>query len=809
MKTPAFNQAKRISIIAAACAAIFCAQDLFGAVDLTNSATRIFPLAANGVAVPIVLPLDAPEVVKIAAHDLAADIAKVSGAYPNILAAVKQESVHVELKIAPELAGRWEAFQLSAGSNVLTIAGSDRRGLAFGIYELSRRIGVSPWHWWADVPVAKRSEIFLSLGEEPIEQPAVKYRGIFINDEDWGLNAWAAKTFEPDFKNIGPKTYEKVFELMLRLRLNYIWPAMHPCTTEFGLVPENVALAEKYGIAAGSSHCEPMLCNNVHWNEKEKGRWNYSLNRDTIHSYWEDNAKLRGAGEAVWTLGIRGIHDAGMQRPPDDMPGKISLLNEVFHDQRELLDKYATKQFGAVAQCFVPYKEVLPIYDAGLKVPDDVTLVWVDDNFGYIRRLSSPEERKRSGGAGVYWHLSYYGNPHSYTWINTTAPALIWEELDKAWENDARRLWVINVGDIKPMEIGINYFAQLAWNPEGFKLGAQREFLEKFARENFGEACATPMADLLMEFYRLGTIRKPELMERNWALSLSANRAAELEADYTKLLTAEKSLAAKIPAASRDAYTELVGFPARVLANTGLIFMADRKVRAGDDASANENKIARLRSELEADVAHYNTEIAGGKWNHMMPGLVTDKSLAKWSSQVRWPWGEPMVTNQVQIKADATRKWRDAASADRQSGRDAARWKAVIGLGSSARAMALKPAGLESSWSADDKSAPTLEFDFETTAGDAEAVIEFLPTFRIYPGMKLRVAVSLDEQSPVTVEVPGSSGREDEQGTVRSAAVQNNYVRAQVPLRNLANGKHVLKIRAMDPGAVIDRVALP
>jgi len=417
--------------------------------------------------------------------------------------------------------------------------------------ELSKKIGVSPWYWWTDVPVEHRDTLVIKIGSPQTDAPAVKYRGIFINDEDWGLHPWAAKTFDPEFKNIGPKTYEKVFELMLRLRLNYLWPAMHECSTEFGSVPENYRLAGQYGIVAGSSHCEPMLCNNAKWSEREKGRWNYSLNRDTIHSYWEDGVQARRGEEAVWTIGIRGIHDQGMQRPPNDLPGRMSLLDEVFRDQRELLNRQVTKEWGTVAQSFVPYKEVLPIYDAGLKVPDDVTLVWVDDNFGYIRRLSSPDERSRPGGAGVYWHLSYYGGPHSYLWINTTAPALMWEEFHKAWENDARTIWVINVGDIKPMEIGMDYFSRLAWNPVAAGPDSQPLFLRNFVAENFGEKLAQPIADLLGEFYRLGTIRKPELMSRVWALALPEERAEQLRRDYELLLQRDTKVAATIPSAAR------------------------------------------------------------------------------------------------------------------------------------------------------------------------------------------------------------------------------------------------------------------
>lgn len=789
-----------------------------------------------------VIVVDAKDypVVQLAANLFADDVQRVSGSRPavtNALAGARQmiiagtlgHSALIDkleaggkLKDLERIRNRWEATlsdivekPFPGVEHALVIVGSDRRATAYGLMRLSQKIGVSPWYWWADVPVQHRDALAIELAAPYVDAPGVKYRGIFINDEDWGLNPWAAKSFDPEFKNIGPKTYEKVFELMLRLRLNYIWPAMHACSTEFASVPENVALADKFAIVAGSSHCEPMLCNNIHWDEKQKGRWNYSLNRGTIYSYWEENAKARRSEEAVWTLGIRGIHDRGMETPPTEMPDKIKLLTQVIQDQRDLLNRYVSRQWGDVAQCIVPYKEVLPIYDAGLKVPDDVTLVWVDDNFGYIRRLSTPQERTRSGGAGVYWHLSYYGSPHSYTWINTTPPALMWEELHKAWENGTRTLWVINVGDIKPMEIGIDYFSRLAWNPDGFSLGGQRAFLHDFAAENFGDKSAQQMADFLMEFYRLGTIRKPELMDRQWALSLPPERAAQLEDDYKKLLPHEQMLSASIPPEARDAYIEMIGFPARVLGLAGRIFMTDRKVQLGADAAAGELEIAQLRGDLEMQVENFNMKIAGGKWNHMMPGLVTGKDLTAWSSQVRWPWGEKASPPDQSAKTSSSMNeppqgqgWRDAAEAG-YSSPFRGDWNVIEGLGPSGRAVALPPANLENSWKINDKNPPTLLYDFQSKAGDAEAFIDFLPTFRICPGMKLRVTVSVDDQAPVLVEVPGSSGAENETGTARSFAVQNNYSRARVPLPGLTAGKHIFKIHAVDPGVVIDRLSLP
>lgn len=775
--------------------------------------------------------------VQFAARMFAGDVARVSGKRPAVLAKVEggrplliagilgqsrlidQLAAEGKLKALDQIRGRWEATvtqmverPVPGVERALVIVGSDRRGAAYGLLQLSEQIGVSPWYWWSDVPVRSRPALAIRSPGPEVTMPEVRYRGIFINDEDWGMHAWAKQTFEPEAGGIGPKTYEKVFELMLRLRLNYIWPAMHEVSREFHTVRENILLADKYGIVAGASHCEPMLYNNVHWNQKERGAWNYLTNRDAIFKTWEQQASARGGMEAVWTLGIRGIHDQGMQTPPGDMPGKLKVMEQVIQDQRGLIKQHVTPKWGKVAQAFVPYKEVLPIYDAGLALPEDVTLMWTDDNFGYLRRLSSPEERKRSGGAGVYWHLSYYGGPHSYLWINSTAPALMWQELHKAWENEAHTMWMINVGDIKPMEIGIDYFARFAWKPTAFGPDSQPRFLRAFAAEHFGETLAPAVADLLTEFYRLGTVRKPELMTRSWALSLPSGQAAELSSSYARLLAQETALAAAIPVAMRDAYFELVGFPARVLGATGAIFMADRAVQLNDQPEVHAAGMDRQRAFLQQQVTAYNETIANGKWKGMMPGLVTAQNLGAWNSQVRWPWGEQQVPTSASpvAPADEGRVWQAAAEAVRQPG-SGAQWTPVAGLGHTGRAVALKPAGLSSSWEAGDSKAPALAVQFEAEAWSAsgDVLIDFMPTFRLYPGRKLRVGVVVDQQAPVLVEVPGSGGQEDESGKIRQEGVQNNFVRARMPLPALSPGKHVLTIQAVDPGVVIDRISLP
>ena len=770
------------------------------------------------------------EVVEKTVKLFANDVQMVTGVKPNIITSKSEPVDNIiiigtigknqlinELVLSKKLSvdslkNQWEKFIIKTIEDpfpevkkALVIVGSDRRGTAYGTFTVSEAIGVSPWYWWADAPVAKHTELAIKNINFISNSPSVKYRGIFINDEDWGIFSWAKKTFDPVFGNIGPKTYEKVFELMLRLRLNLIWPAMHECTTEFELIPENIHLADQYGIVVGSSHCEPMLCNNAKWNEHKRGPWNYSLNRDTIQKYWKENVKSRRNYEAVWTLGIRGIHDRGMQKPPDENLDRINLVQQVFKNQQQLLSNYVTAKWGEVTQCFVPYREVLPLYDAGLKVPEGVITIWTDDNFGYIRRLSTPEERKNLGGSGIYWHLSYYGQPHSYIWINTTAPALMWEEFTKAWENDARKLWVINVGDIKPMEIGIDYFSKMAWNIHQMGPDSQPIFLRSFSEKHFGKTFAEPVSALLSEYYRLGTIRKPEEMNRDWALSLSINRAEQLKRDYKKLLNNEKELAKAIPSEIHDSYFELVGFSARIMGFTGLLFLADRDGLLSGDTIKSNQEVTNLYSYIQKQVDYYNHNIANGKWNYMMP-YETYKDLPEWYSLVSWPWGEKSKSID-HSKIQPNRIWRAASSADSVSSLNNVKWAEVDGLGSTGKALVLKPATLSSSWSLGDYSAPSLNYKFKTNGNEEDVLIDFLPTFRICYGYKLRVAFRVDNLPAECIEIPGSNGIEDEIGKIRSKNIVNNCSQVKYRLPKLSKGEHYFRIYAVDPGVVIDKIS--
>ena len=393
---------------------------------------------------------------------LADDIERVSGIRPSIstrrrgssnvvIGTVKHNRQHRELQ------GTWERYAIDTKSGGdLYITGSDARGMAYGVLHVSEQIGVSPWYWWADVPADKSNRRVYDYEENIVSKsPSVKYRGIFINDEDWGLKTWAATTYEKELGDIGPKTYDRVCELILRLKGNMLAPAMHTCTGAFYSHPESQRVADKWGIMITTSHCEPLLFNNAapsEWSKERDGEWNYETNSQTILKKLDDRIRETAQYENIYTMGMRGLHDEAMKGSTDPRD-RARTLEKVFAEQRNILTKHKKQKITKLPQIFVPYKETLDIYDAGLRVPDDITLVWPDDNYGYMKRVSNTAEQQRSGGSGVYYHLSYCGVPHDNLWLSTTAPMLMYEELLKAYSAGADRYWLLNVGDIKPMEI--------------------------------------------------------------------------------------------------------------------------------------------------------------------------------------------------------------------------------------------------------------------------------------------------------------------------------------------------------------------
>ncbi len=786
-------------------------------VDETPAGADDLVLVDGQTAADVLVDSNDAEVVKLAAGLLADDVERVSGTKPTvrtdpvttastavIVGTVGESPIIDKLstdgKIAvADLRGKRESFAwqvvtdpVAGVHRALVIVGSDRRGTAYGITELSKQIGVSPWYWWADVPPTHHPRLRVSGSRVVESSPAIKYRGIFLNDEDWGLRPWASKTFDPQTGNIGPKTYAKIFELMLRLRLNYIWPAMHPGSAESSTFPGNSETADQWAIVTGSSHCEPMLRNNVYW-PKSSGPWRFDTNRDSIVEYWKQSAVNRGGFEAVWTLGIRGIHDAPMAGPKD-LHARVTMVEHTFADQRSLIDQYVTKKYGPAAQCFVPYKEVLPLYDAGMKVPDDVTLVWPDDNYGYVRRFATPAEQKRPGGSGIYYHLSYWGSPHSYLWTNSTSPALMWEELRKAYDNDSRDIWVVNVGDLKPAEIGIDFFAKLAWNPDRFNEDAQPKFIQQFCLDTFGPA-GEKVADLQNAYYTLASQRKPEHMADGFIHSISTAAQTGLSTRYQALLDQETAVAASIPPDRMDAYFETVGYPARMLAATGLLYTGPRE------------EMKKWKQYVDDQTRHYNEETAGGKWRGMMSTVPEGMS---WPTEVGGKLKLPPTS--ASRPADPAGTTIDAA-AFAESGPSttpAAEWKPVIGLGWSGRAVTLLPALRTNQWDpADLAHAPTLGYNFNlTSATDAPILLHALPTMRMTAGGHLRVAASVDRQPVQTLDLPGGEAG-DENSKARRAGVLNNRVTLELKTGPLAVGPHTLKLIAVDPGVVLDQIEFP
>ncbi|MGI4863038.1 MAG: glycosyl hydrolase 115 family protein [Janthinobacterium lividum] len=621
----------------------------------------VFPLVHARTAAAIYVDAQDAEVVRVAADALAKDVTSITGITPALRSASEPLAPYAVIVgtlghsalidqlavrgagVGQQLKGQWETFSISVVDRpfgrvgkALVVAGSDRRGTAFGVFELSRRLGVSPWYWWADVTPHHQNNLYLTAGTYQSAPPTVKYRGIFLNDEDWGLQPWAAQNLDKDVKDIGPNTYARIFELLLRLKSNLIWPAMHPSTRAFFHYPGNPRMADRYAILVGTSHAEPMLRNNVdEWKEPTMGAFDYFQNKPAVYTYWEQRVKEAAGMEAIYSLGMRGVHDSGMlgAKTPKEA---AQMLGSVLADQRGLLRRYVAPDVTRVPQVFTAYKEVLDVYDAGLKLPDDVTLVWPDDNYGYISRLSNAEEQARPGGSGVYYHASYWGRPHDYLWLSSTHPALIREEMMKAHALKTDRLWVLNVGDLKPLEYNVQLFLDMAYAADSFAPpAAVPAHLQQWLQEAFGAGQAPAIRALLWEYYDLAFERRPEFM--GWSQTepttpthrtaynhfYYGDEAQRRLNRYASLVQQARQLRASIPADRADAFYELVYYPVvgAALMNQKFLYQdkSFRYARQNRACAADYAQWAQQAyASIEEETAYYNTQLAGGKWRGMM-----------------------------------------------------------------------------------------------------------------------------------------------------------------------------------------------
>jgi hypothetical protein len=518
------------------------------------------------------------------------------------------------------ISGKWESFVIQAVANPLPgvrsgliIVGSDKRGTIYGVYDVSEQIGVSPWYWWADVPVLHQDALYVKKGAFEEGPPAVKYRGIFLNDEAPSLTNW----MHEKYGNYNHEFYTKVFELLLRLKGNYLWPAMwNSAFNEDD--PENPKLADEYGIVMGTSHHEPMLRAQQEWKRHGTGPWDYSRNADVLRKFWEEGIQRNKNYESIITLAMRGDGDLPMSESAN-----VALLEKIVKDQRDILARVYKKPLSEIPQDWALYKEVQEYYERGMRVPDDVTLLWCDDNWGNIRRLPTPDERKRSGGAGVYYHFDYVGDPRDYKWLNTNPIPKVWEQMNLAHHYGANQIWIVNVGDLKPMEFPIEFFLSLAWNPERWPKEKISEFTRLWAEREFGPQYAPQIADIVAKYTKYNGRRKPELIDPS-TFSLVDYQEADRVLDEWKTLTAQaETIYGELPENYRDAFYELVLYPTKASALVTELYITAGKNRmyAVQGRASTNDLAARVRELFAADgalSAEYNHVLAHGKWDHMM-----------------------------------------------------------------------------------------------------------------------------------------------------------------------------------------------
>ena len=592
-----------------------------------------FPIAShNGDATPIYVDPNDHWLVRHSAELLQADIERVTGKRPALLHTLTnspnlivigsldssttiRKLMHTRLPTSQ--AGKWEAYTLQTlqfhSTNVLLITGSDRRGTAYGVLELSREIGVSPWYYWADVPTPHKTELYFKGAAISSDGPAVKYRGFFINDEAPALSGWVHEKFG----NLNHHFYEHVFELLLRLKANYLWPAMwgNAFNDDDTLNP---VLADQYGIVMGTSHHEPMLRAQQEWKRYGTGPWDYNKNANTLDSFWTTGIRHMDHHESIVTVGMRGDGDMPMEEGSN-----IKLLEKIVADQRAILQKVTGKPASATPQSWALYKEVQDYYDKGMRVPDDITLLLCDDNWGNVRKLPLLDEKPRAGGYGLYYHFDYVGGPRNYKWINTNQISRAWEQLHLAKAYGVNQIWIVNVGDIKPMEFPTQFFLDYAWDPDALPAKKLPAYTLQWAAAQFGPEHAAAIADILTDYSKYIARRKPELLSPDTYSLLNYREWENIIADYNSLAFQAQTIGQQLPAGYRDAYFELVLYPVLASANLNTLYYTVAQNRwYAAQGRALTNQLAATASALYSQdslLAHqYNNDVAAGKWHHMM-----------------------------------------------------------------------------------------------------------------------------------------------------------------------------------------------
>lgn len=742
-------------------------------------------------------------------------------------AAIRSLSAAKKISVK-SITGKWEAYSIQSiaassvtGAAALVIAGSDRRGVTYGVLELSKQAGVSPWYWWADVPVQKHADVYINTTVAITDSPKVKYRGFFINDEAPALSGWSKEKFG----GFNHQFYENVFELLLRLKGNYLWPAMWGSAFNADDTL-NPILANEYGIVMGTSHHEPMMRSQQEWKRFGKGAWDYTKNDTVLRDFWRKGIENMGSHESLITLAMRGDGDMPMTQGT-----ATELLERIVKDQRQIITEVTGKPAEATPQLWALYKEVQDYYDKGMRVPDDVTLLLCDDNWGNLRKLPKLDAKPRSGGYGIYYHFDYVGGPRNYKWLNTNAIPKVWEQMHLAYEYHVKNVWVVNVGDIKPMEFPLSFFLDYAWNPDKIGPADLQKYTTQWSAAVFGKQYAAEIATIISKYSKFNSRRKPEMLDAN-TYSFNYGEWPIVVREYNALLKQAETINDHLPEAYRSAFFQLVLHPVKACANLNELYY---NVALNKEASNNKleiaNEYADKVKELYANdsliTLAYHT-ISNGKWNHMM-----DQKHIGYTS-----WQEPRVQRMPMLKYvshDSAQPLFDTAFMSRSANvpkqapahsfpetngyisinaehftkavnSNGITWTILPDHGRTASA--ITPFPVTARPQVPGAGSPQLQYEIYTySTGNFTINAYFSPTLNFNNTDKgLQYAISVDDEAPQVIAV-NKEEKPNEGGIVYNWVGPNIIIKSSKHTINMA-GKHIIKYWMVDPAVVLQKIVL-
>ncbi len=783
----------------------------------SEKAEGYFPLIVDGTPVSVLSDEKDFKGVQYAVEDLFEDFERVCGKKPGkttgkqvVIVGTLGQSATIDRIFKDkkmdikDLKGKREKHLIQVVSNpisgvesALVIAGSDKRGTIYGVYELSAQMGVSPWYYWADVPVAKKNNLYIKPGIYTEGEPAVRYRGIFLNDEAPALSGWSKATFG----GFNHQFYENVFELLLRLKANFLWPAMWG-SAFYTDDPMNGQLAEDYGIVMSTSHHEPMARSQQEWHKfGNKKAWDYNTNAEGLRDFWKIGIERAKNWETVVTLAMRGDGDEPMSHTAN-----IGLLETIVKDQRKIIEEVTGKKAEATPQVWALYKEVQDYYDEGMRVPDDVTLLFCDDNWGNVRKLPELTAPKRAGGYGMYYHFDYVGAPRNSKWINVSQIQRVWEQMNLTYQYGVDRIWVVNVGDLKPMEYPISFFLDMAWNPNQFNPSNLYNHTVQWCVQQFGPKYAKEAARMINLYTKYNHRITPELLnDRTYSLE-NYNEFETVRNDYVSLLTDALRLYNLMPVESRDAFDQLVLFPINGCANLYEMYYAlamNKKLALANDEAANQwaDKVIECYKRDSLLTIHYNKEMANGKWAHMMDQVRI--GYRSWQEPRNTPNNRPKVEyvkaknkskifvendGYVSIEAENYFKANNGAKVS---------WVVIPDLGKTKSAITTTPV----TEMPDANVYLEYKVDLKTT-GDFKLKVLTSPTLNFNSNKGLKFAVSIDGGPEKTINMNGHY--RGELGRWQS----DRIIETNIDLSVKQAGEHTIRIRVLDPAIVFQKIML-